>query len=203
MTNIYDSRRAKSTEWDRDVLANNVQDLRWPINNTRGSTIFQINSPGWPHTRPWPGSITWASPPPTCKPWTRGSRPAPTSSTASEVSQTPPNMRRRKIRVCSQYSALVNLCRIHIWLRNREVLLAIVDYWAIRVIATSLHQAAPHSRGSCEYYCKSVFYCRTHSGGRESRRGPAVETRGPRRQETWQTGRGEEWCHWLLSRTKW
>ena len=29
MTNIYDSRRAKSSEWDRDVLANNVQDLRW------------------------------------------------------------------------------------------------------------------------------------------------------------------------------
>ena len=28
MTNVYDSRRAKSSEWDRDVLANNVQDLR-------------------------------------------------------------------------------------------------------------------------------------------------------------------------------
>ena len=87
MTNIYDRRRAKSSEWDRDVLANNVQDLRWDTLITMSGYLqWNVSPSGWHRTRPWMASTTWASPRATCRPWTRGSPPARTSSTASGVS---------------------------------------------------------------------------------------------------------------------
>ena len=127
MTNIYDRRRAKSSEWDRDVLANNVQDLRWDTLITMSGYLqWNVSPSGWHRTRPWMASTTWASPRATCRPWTRGSPPARTSSTASGVSSL--NIIHRK--KCDFVLNILRWWTIHIWLRNREVLLALFDYWA-------------------------------------------------------------------------